>query len=506
MSQLDGWTGPGPSIHFRAERGGDPAATARVIWARADELASLALVGLDATRLSVRGFRGQVDEVLVVPSGGGSEAVEGCELVVAGLGPTGELGPAVVRRAAAAAARAVWRHRVVEIDPLPVGPGEGAQTPSARAAALQALAEGVVLGTYRFRRYKTDDDDRRLAEVVVRQRGTRSQQALEAGCKVAGAVALARDLTNEPGGSLTPERFAEIAADLAVRSGCSVEVLDERRIAELGLGGVLAVSRGSAQPPRLVVVCHEPEGARARLALVGKGVTFDSGGLSLKTRDGMMHMKADMAGAAAVLAAMTLAPTVAPKIAVRAYLPLTDNMTGGDATRPGDVLRARNGKTVEVLNTDAEGRLILADALSLASEDQPDAIIDIATLTGAIESALGSRIAGVFSNHDGLAGQLVAAADRAGERVWRMPLPPDYRKRLESDVADLRNIGRSADGGAITAALFLQEFVGEGIPWAHLDIAGTAWIDVDEGELTKGATGFGVRTLVEVLKTFRAPR
>ncbi|MCX7621881.1 MAG: leucyl aminopeptidase [Acidimicrobiales bacterium] len=493
-------TESGTAITFRVERSGEPEATVRVTWVPSDDLERLSSFGLDGSAMSARGFRGQPDEVLVVPGCAGSE---GRELVVAGLGPSDEIAPRVIRRAAAAVGRAVRRHRVVEIDPLPPGTGGSANRPSShQARALQALAEGIVLGTYRFRRYKTDDDDRRLAEVVVRGRGVGAARALEVGARLAAATNFARDLTNEPGGSLTPERFAEIACDHAVRHGCSVEVFDEVRIAELGLGGLLAVSRGSEQPPRLVVIRHDPQGARARLALVGKGVTFDSGGLSLKNREGMMHMKADMAGAAAVLAAVSLVPAVAPRLGTSAYLPLTDNMTGGDATRPGDIFRARNGKTVEVLNTDAEGRLILADALALASEDRPDAILDLATLTGAIESALGSRIAGLFATHDGLADEVLAAADRAGERVWRMPLPLEYRKRIESDVADLRNIGCTADGGAITAALFLREFVASGIPWAHLDIAGTAWTDSDDGELVKGATGFGVRTLVELMTVF----
>jgi leucyl aminopeptidase len=246
-----------------------------------------------------------------------------------------------------------------------------------------------------------------------------------------------------------------------------------------------------------------PDDPQGHLALVGKGITFDSGGLSIKTADGMMTMKDDMGGAAAILGAMSAVAAVAPRCRVTAYIPSTDNMTGPDATRPGDVLRMYGGTTVEVLNTDAEGRLILGDALVLASEEGADAIVDLATLTGAVITALGSRVAGLMGNDDDWLAQVQTAADRAGERVWPLPLPDDYRKGLDSDVADLRNISRDKGAGAITAALFLREFVGEGIPWAHLDIAGPAWSDNVDGEVVKGGTGFGVRALLELASGFR---
>jgi leucyl aminopeptidase len=281
-------------------------------------------------------------------------------------------------------------------------------------------------------------------------------------------------------------------------------VHDEAAIKRLKLGGLLGVNRGSAQPPRFVELTYEPAGrATGTLALVGKGITFDSGGLSIKTGQGMMTMKCDMGGAAAVLAEMTVLPVVKPRARVRAFVPMTDNMTGPDATRPGDVLRIRNGKSVEVLNTDAEGRLILADALSLASEAKPDAIVDLATLTGACMVALGPSIAGLMGDETWVA-QVRAAADRAGERVWPLPLPADYRKQLDSPVADLKNIGGQY-GGSLTAGLFLKEFVGNGTAWAHLDIAGPAFLDAEDGENPKGASGFGVRLLVELARSFEKP-
>jgi leucyl aminopeptidase len=316
---------------------------------------------------------------------------------------------------------------------------------------------------------------------------------------------MARDLVNEPAGDLTPQRMAEVAADIAEREGLTLTVLDETAIAAAGLGGLLGVAAGSTQPPRLIELVYEPPNPRGTVALVGKGITFDSGGLSIKTAEGMETMKTDMSGAAAVLAAMSTLPAVDPGVKVIGIVPATENMPGGSATKPGDVLKIRNGKTVEVLNTDAEGRLVLADGLSLAVEAGVDAILDLATLTGACVVALGRRIAGLMGNNDGWTAQVRQAADKAGEPVWPLPLPDDYRKSLDSEVADLKNIGGGRWAGALTAGLFLREFVGE-VPWAHLDIAGPARSEEDEGYLAKGGTGFGVRTIVETLVAFEKPR
>jgi leucyl aminopeptidase len=281
-------------------------------------------------------------------------------------------------------------------------------------------------------------------------------------------------------------------------------VLDEKKAEKAGLGGLLGVGKGSDNPPRMVKLIYTPAGrSRGHVALVGKGITFDSGGLSIKPGEGMMTMKIDMSGAAAVLATMTVLPALAVPVQVTAYLCLAENMLSGRATRPGDVLRIKNGTTVEVLNTDAEGRLVLADGLSLAVGDDPDAIVDLATLTGACMVALGARIAGLMGNHDAWRDQVRAAADRAGEPVWPLPLPTEYRKELESEIADLKNIG-GRYGGALTAGLFLQEFV-DGRPWVHLDIAGPARSESDDGYIPKGGSGFGVRTLVELLSTYRKP-
>jgi leucyl aminopeptidase len=319
---------------------------------------------------------------------------------------------------------------------------------------------------------------------------------------VGEGVCLARDLANTPPSHLTASRFAEVAADTAQRVGLKADVLDEEAIAELGLGGLLGVNAGSVQPPRVVKLTYEPRNAKGSVGLVGKGVMYDSGGISLKPTDGShVNMKMDMSGAAAVLGAMSALPVLKPKAKVVGWMLCTDNMPSGSALKLGDVLTIRNGTTVEVQNTDAEGRLLLADGLCLAVEEGVDAVVDIATLTGACMTALGPKIAGLFGNDDEWVAQVSEASTRADEPTWRLPLPEDYRKLLESNVADLRNVG-GPYGGAITAALFLQTFVGT-TPWAHLDIAGPMNVDADDGWLTRGATAFGTRTLVELVEGFQ---
>jgi leucyl aminopeptidase len=289
-----------------------------------------------------------------------------------------------------------------------------------------------------------------------------------------------------------------------------VTILDKEAIVEARLGGLLGVAAGSSQPPRLIKLVYEPSPDRARrgpdgtvptVAFVGKGITFDSGGLALKTPDGMMTMKTDMSGAAVVIATLGACRALGVGVRVLGIAPATENMPGGRAIKPGDVLKIRNGKTIEVLNPDAEGRLVLADGLSLAAEEDPDAIVDLATLTGACVVALGSRIAGLMGNDDRLLSAVQAASERAGEPTWRLPLPDAYRSDIDSDVADMKNTGKGRSAGSLTAGLLLQEFVADR-PWAHLDIAGPARSDDDSGEFRKGATGFGVRTLLELLSTY----
>jgi leucyl aminopeptidase len=329
---------------------------------------------------------------------------------------------------------------------------------------------------------------------------------------VAEAVYLARDLGNTPASDLPPRRLADEAAAAAEGAGLLVEVFDAERISTERLGGLLAVARGSSEEPRLVKLTYEPPENLARrdgagrvptVILVGKGITFDSGGLSLKTPDGMVDMKTDMCGAADVIAALSCCPAFEVGVRVVGIAPVTENMPGGRATKPGDVMTARNGKTVEIVNTDAEGRLILADALSLAAEEEPDAIVDLATLTGACIVALGDKVAGLMGNDSRLLAAIEAAAGRAGEAVWRLPLPADYRRDIDSPIADMKNRGKPPNAGALVAGLLLQEFVGER-PWAHLDIAGPSSSDDDRLDSPRGATGFGVRTLLELLDSFEA--
>jgi leucyl aminopeptidase len=327
-------------------------------------------------------------------------------------------------------------------------------------------------------------------------------RAVELALAVAGAVYVARDLINMPSLVKTPEWLAARAVEVAVASGLTARVLGPDELAAGGFGGLLAVGAGSPRGPRLVELSYAgpdaPDGGRPARTLVGKGITFDSGGLSLKPAGSMMDMKTDMSGAAAVLGAMSACVALEVPGDVRGLLCMAENMIGGGAMRPGDVITIRGGRTVEVLNTDAEGRLVLADGLAYAVEEShPDAVIDIATLTGAVSIALGRRTAGLFASDDGLAEALSSASAEAGERVWRLPLVEEYRPAIDSPVADLANIGRALDvsGGSITAALFLREFTA-GAPWAHLDIANTARSDADDGEISKGGTGWGVRTLL----------
>jgi leucyl aminopeptidase len=427
---------------------------------------------------------------------------DGGTTFVVGLGPADEVDANVLRFAAGSLARSAKRHATLAVDLL--GCLADGTSP---AAGAQALAEGLALGGYQFSTFKSEPKRAELGRVVlVGGGGKRTEAAIQRGLILAEAVCWARDLENEPGGSLTPAKLAKAAAAEGARGGFEVTVWDEKEIRKEKLGGLLGVNRGSEQPPRFLRLEYTPDKPKGTVALVGKGITFDSGGLSLKPADGMIGMKGDMGGAAAVLGAFRAAAALGVKVHILGFLPITDNMTGGDATRVGDVLTIRNGKTVEVLNTDAEGRLILADGLSLASEAQPDAIVDLATLTGACMVALGDRTAGLMGNHQGWLDQVQAAADAVGEPVWPLPLPTYLRGKLDSELADLKNITDTRYGGALAAGLFLQEFVADDIPWAHLDIAGPADSSEVQGELVKGGTGFGVRTLIELLSGYSKPK
>jgi leucyl aminopeptidase len=314
---------------------------------------------------------------------------------------------------------------------------------------------------------------------------------------VAEAVNFARELVNEPAGSLPPRKLAEAAAKMAKERGLKCEVLDEKQIEKMGMEGLRAVSRGSEEPPRFIHLTYAPKGAKRKVVLAGKGITFDSGGLDLKPADGMLRMKYDMAGAAAVLGTALGLSLLKPKVEVHALVPTTENMPGSRAYKPGDVVKPLNGKTVEIGNTDAEGRVVLADALGYARDLKPDEMIDVATLTGACVIAVGNLAAGLFTEDEAMARGLQTAAARAGEYLWRLPLYEEYKELIKGDIADLKNVG-PREGGAITAALFLKEFA-QHPKWAHLDIAGAAFTEKDLPYSPKGGTGFAVRTLLEYL-------
>ncbi|HEX2027997.1 MAG TPA: leucyl aminopeptidase, partial [Nitriliruptorales bacterium] len=369
--------------------------------------------------------------------------------------------------------------------------------------AAQALVEGYDLGAYRYLRHKSTGQPHRVEVVRLvaspEVRPPSLRRGVDRGARFAAGARRARDLVNDPPATKRPPAFADRVRAEMHGSGVQVRVLDEADLQEGGYGGMLAVGQGSDAPPRLVELSYDPAGARRHVALVGKGITFDSGGLSIKPAQSMMTMKMDMGGAAAVMATVAAAAELRLPVRLTGVMALAENMPSAHAQRPGDVYVARNGKTVEVLNTDAEGRLVLSDALAHASEREPDAIVDVATLTGAVIVALGNRIGGLMASHDGLADALLAAGRRSGERLWRLPLPDDYRDDLKSEVADLKNIGKQGSAGTVVAALFLREFVGDGIPWAHLDVAGLAWADEPYGYVRKGGTGAPVRTLLHWL-------
>jgi leucyl aminopeptidase len=444
------------------------------------------------------GFDGKRGETLVVPI---RSRVKARAALLLGVGDRESFDLAALRRAGAVLAR-----RAAKVTSVATTLLDATAADFDRGAAAQALAEGIGLGSYQFLRYKSDAKPARLERVLLLGRsGAKVRAGIARGTRIAQAVAWARDLINEPAAAKSPEDVAALARKLGRASGLKVKILDGEQLQRERMGGVLGVGNGSQRPPRFVRLEYAPSGARATLALVGKGVVFDSGGLSLKTASGMETMKTDMSGAAAVIATMSSLRDLEVRQRVVGYVPLVENMPSGHAMRPGDVLTMRNGKTVEVLNTDAEGRLILADALALADDEGADAIVDVATLTGAVVVALGEKVAGLMGSDDAWVDQVRDAAERAGESVWHLPLPADYRRNLDSEVADLRNISSGSGAGTLTAGLFLKEFAGDR-PWAHLDIAGTARASAEDGEVAKGGTGFGVRTLVELARSFRPSR
>ncbi len=424
-------------------------------------------------------------------------------VALVGLGPKKDFSPDRLRRAAitgALAARGRGMTRIAIVHRPDTGVGA--------ELAAQLFAEGAIIGNYDGASYRTTDPPRVwLASVAIAVADSAAgsaidsaaaERGLERGRVLGESTNVARELANEPGNSLTPRVFADRAAALAKAAGLGVDVFDEKKIADLKMGLLLGVARGSSEPPRLVVLTHEPKGAPKGpvLGLIGKGITFDTGGISIKPAENMDKMKDDMSGGAAVLGAMIAISRLKAPVRCVAVIPMSENMPGGRAVKPGDVLTSAEGKTVEILNTDAEGRLVLGDAVWYARQLGATHLVDVATLTGACVVALGKTTTGLFGTPDTWVEQVRKASDRAGDRSWPMPVWDDYKELFKSEIADFGNTGGRA-GGAITGALFIKEFIGE-LPWVHMDIAGTAWAEDAKPYQPKGATGVAVRTLAEL--------
>lgn len=453
-------------------------------------------LGLTRADLAALGFEGKPGQTHSLPPESKGKPVR----VLIGIGEPRELTSNSLRTIAASLARACARHESLATT-------LAASLRADTKGAAQAVTEGVALALHRWHDLKNDKSGlAKLAKVtlVSADKTADTKAGMEAGVVTAKAVCMARDFANMPPSHLTASNFADHAVEIARQSGLRATVYNRDQLIAMGCGGLVGVNAGSVEPPRMVKLVYAPTGARGKVVLVGKGVMYDSGGISLKPSDGMhVMMKMDMSGAAAVLATMSALRALKVKTHVTAYLMCTDNLPSGSAMKLGDVLTMRNGKTVEIHNTDAEGRLILADGLSLGAESKPDAMVDIATLTGACLAALGKKIAGVLGNHPGVVEQIKASSGRTDELVWELPLHADYRKLLDSNVADMRNIG-GPYGGVITAALFLREFAGD-VPWAHLDIAGPMDTDGDDGWLNRGATAYGTRLLIDFCANFKKP-
>lgn len=449
-------------------------------------------LGIDAQqlkRLGVTGEAGETLRVLVAASADDGEAV----VLLTGIGA--ERDAESLRRGAGVAARA--------LDDVDAAVYDLAQ---AAESELEALLTGHVLGGYRFTRFRGDDATRDESVPVAGAIGA-SEALIERVNAITSAVCMTRDLINTPPSALVPEDFADVATDIFDGTDVTVEVWDEQRLADENCGGVLGVGQGSDNPPRAVRVSYEPAGAVAHVALVGKGITFDSGGLSIKPAGSMVGMKFDMSGAASVLGTVRAVAALGIPVAITGWCMLAENMPSGSAIKPDDVLVTRSGKTVEVTNTDAEGRLVLCDGITLASEAAPDCIIDIATLTGAAIVALGDRTTGLVGNNDEWTGKMLAASKLSGEAMWSMPIPEEIEERLKSSVADMVNSkpgDRSA--GMLYAAAFLERFVGDDdagnpIPWVHLDIAGPSEVKSAYGYVAEGGSGIPVRTLIALVES-----
>ncbi|TET67064.1 MAG: leucyl aminopeptidase [Dehalococcoidia bacterium] len=456
-----------------------------------------ALGGAIAQLIKQGEIKGKLNEITLVHSLG---KLPTARVVVVGLGKQAELSTNKIRGAVAETCRWLRQKSVATI--ATTAQGAGIKGISFEDAA-QAVAEGALLGLYSFRKHITREEDK-LGEIkqflIIGSDEAKPhlEEGSDKGRVLAEATNLARDMVNEPANHMTPSHMAKIAMKLAKSYGLEVSVLEREQLVELGMGALLGVAQGSRQPPKFIVLHYKGEDStELKVALVGKGVTFDSGGISIKPSEKLEEMKGDMAGGAAVIAAMTAIAQLKPKINVTAIVPATENLPDGNALKPGDILTAMNGRTIEIISTDAEGRLILADALSYAKKQGAKLMVDVATLTGACRVALGDICTGAFGNNQELVDKVIAAGAEAGELIWQMPMYDEYKEQNKSDVADIKNVGGRL-GGAITAAKFLAEFVDE-TPWVHLDIAGTSLGEKERAHQVKGATGVPVRTLINLV-------
>lgn len=438
-------------------------------------------------------FTGKVGSSVQLP-GFGAMACK--RLLLRGLGKKNEVNQTVLRKAIGAVAkRNSGRNCPHSVAVLPRWQA------SSPEPAVQAIIEGWLLGAYTFTKYKTTKEDkkpedRELQVISIAGLGGDEEKLKQAAIRariIAESTNFARDLIAEPPAFMTPTKLAEEASRL-VSDNVVCEVFDSEDAKKMGMGAFLGVARGAGQAPKFIVMRYSHPDATKTIGIAGKGITFDSGGLSIKTAQGMETMKYDMTGAAVAIGTMRAVRALKPKLNVIAVAPATENMPGGNAMHPGDILTAMNGKTIEVNNTDAEGRLILADALSYLTREKPDEIIDVATLTGAVVTTLGRAAAGIMGNDDALIKRISESGSDAGEKYWQLPLYDEYKDSLKSDVADLKNAGSRGEAASCSAGMFLKEFV-DSRPWAHLDIAGPAWIEKDKDEINKGGTAFGLRTL-----------
>lgn len=457
-----------------------------------------ALNGLLATCAKEEGYKGQLGQTLLVRTDG---RIPAKRVFLVGLGKQDEFTLETVREATSISLQAIRIMKPKQVVCVLHGAGHGGLNPR---DVGQAMTEGLRLGSYTFRKYKKQQEHRVGSFEIVSHDGRAviaAKKGMELGELFSAGTIYARDLVNTPALHMRPIDLVDAARSLAKQSPqIQVRVFEKDRLKAMGAGGILGVAQGSEHPPYLVHLTYKPKSkSKKSIALVGKAVTFDSGGLSLKPADAMVSMKNDMSGAASVLGLFSVIEKIAPKVEVHGYFAAVENMPSGKAIRPGDVLTAMNKKTVEVLNTDAEGRLTLMDLLCYAQKQKPTAMIDVATLTGACVVALGEEVTGVMANDPALAQSILAAAAAVGEKMWELPLEKGYQKLLKSHVADFANLG-GRYGGALTAGLFLQEFVDPKTPWAHLDIAGPAYAERDINSYSKkGATGHGVRTLLQYL-------